>query len=263
MTKKTDYSTELLGISFFSKSKEQLLKIITQKIENSSKVSYIVTPNPEQIIQARQDKDFFTVLKNADFKIADGIGLIWASKILAKNRQSDLPRITGRELTLDLLRLAEQKKKRVLVLGGRDYNKSNLISASQQDSAWLLDHSSFSFNWLPGYEDATHPTDIEEELVIGQIKKIKPDIVFVAFGAPKQEKWIWTHQELLQDNQVKIAMAVGGSFDQLLGLVPQTPQYLSRLGLEWLFRLVTQPWRWRRQLRLISFIILVIKERFR
>ena len=92
------------------------------------------------------------------------------------------------------------------------------------------------------------------------IKQIKPRLVFVALGAPTQELWIAQHRNLLRKNNVEIAMAVGGSFDYLLNKVPRAPRWMQKLGLEWLFRLIIEPWRIKRQLRLIGFIALTIKK---
>lgn len=264
MTKKIDYTTQLLDLSFFGKQKDELLELVTQKIENSSKLSYIVTPNPEQIVQAKQDSEFFSYLKQADFIIPDGIGLIWASRLLAPvNRESELKkRIAGREVVLDLLSLARDKRWRVLVIGGRDFQRAKVAESQQVDGYFILKNVEYSFYWIPGFDNVTSPTNQEELTIKNILYKVKPTIVFVALGAPMQEKWMFKHQQLLSLSGVKLAMAVGGSFDQILGLVPQAPIWISNLGLEWLFRLITQPWRFKRQLRLIKFVQIVLKQRF-
>jgi N-acetylglucosaminyldiphosphoundecaprenol N-acetyl-beta-D-mannosaminyltransferase len=91
------------------------------------------------------------------------------------------------------------------------------------------------------------------------LKDKKVDILFVAFGSPKQEIWL---SENLKKLPVKVAMGVGGSFDFISGRVSRAPRILRALGLEWLFRLVIQPWRIKRQLSLLAFIFLIFKEKF-
>jgi len=92
-----------------------------------------------------------------------------------------------------------------------------------------------------------------------QIEKVKIDILFVAFGAPNQEKWIW---ENLPKIPVKVAMGVGGAFDYISGSVQRAPEFLRNLGLEWFFRLIKEPWRIKRQLIGGKFFLMVLKQRF-
>ena len=90
---------------------------------------------------------------------------------------------------------------------------------------------------------------------------MKPSIILVAFGAPWQEQWVVNHREFLEKNKVKLVMVVGGAIDMLTGKVQRAPKFVQQLQLEWLFRLIQQPWRWKRQLRLIQFIGHVLKEK--
>jgi N-acetylglucosaminyldiphosphoundecaprenol N-acetyl-beta-D-mannosaminyltransferase len=111
---------------------------------------------------------------------------------------------------------------------------------------------------MPGYADIAHPTPTEHATVRFVINHQKPAIVLVAFGAPWQEAWAIRHQELLGAVGTKLVMAVGGSIDFMLGKVPRAPKFMRQFGLEWLFRLVLEPWRWQRQLRLVSFVQLLL-----
>lgn len=249
MTKKTEAQAHLFNIPFFSRSKFELLKQVADQIEHSSKPTYIFTPNPEQVVQAKHNRELQEAFVESDYNIPDGIGVVLAAKFLHLFGKADLiqQRISGRELVEDLLDLSAQKQFRILLIGGKGYQQ-------------LLKKSKYDLTWTKGYADALKPTEQEEKEVTKLLQTQKPDIVFVAFGAPQQELWALAHREQLKN--AKIVMVVGGSFDYLLGKVPSCPQFIAKIGLEWLFRLITQPWRWRRQLRLVTFVGLVIREVF-
>ncbi|MBN1967050.1 MAG: WecB/TagA/CpsF family glycosyltransferase, partial [Anaerolineae bacterium] len=102
---------------------------------------------------------------------------------------------------------------------------------------------------------AGSPAPQEEEAIIERVNASGADILFVAYGAPRQDDWIARNRERLN---VRVAMGVGGSFDFIAGVVPRAPRWMQQIGLEWLFRLIRQPWRWRRMLRLPRFIWAVL-----
>jgi N-acetylglucosaminyldiphosphoundecaprenol N-acetyl-beta-D-mannosaminyltransferase len=237
-------ASKIFDLEIFAESKAKLLELLGQELK-TNKLIKIFTPNPEQIVLASENKEFEKVLKQADILIPDGAGLVLASKILFrfnKNNQAIRQRITGVDLVQDLLGLAKKNNWRVLVLGGKNYQNS-------------IENS--DVNFLEAYRDVKNPTDFEEAIVVKKIQEFKPEIVLVAFGAPSQENWIINHQQILEKNKIKVVMSVGGSFDFLLGKVKRAPNWLGKLGFEWLFRLIQEPWRWRRQLRLVKFVSLV------
>lgn len=98
----------------------------------------------------------------------------------------------------------------------------------------------------------------ENARIIKKINNYKPDILLVAYGAPWQEKWLWNNRSMLN---AKILMGVGGAFDYLTGKSMLPPIWVEQAGLEWLWRLVNEPWRWRRQINLVKFVYLVLCER--
>lgn len=253
MSIKIDKSFYFSGKPIFSSYKSELLTHLQEQLKNDKKGNadtvLVFTPNPEQLVMAEEDQDFNKTLLQADILVPDGMGLVWASKILAKNSADVIKeRIPGRFVVASLLRFASREKLSVLLIGGRDYSTTKEVTVEGA-----------TISWLEGYEKVIEPSPIEEQTLLENLRKIKPDLVFVAFGAPHQEKWLVAHKKILQQSGVKVAMAVGGSFDYLLGKVPLPPDFMSKNGLEWLFRLITQPWRWRRQLKLINFVILVWK----
>ncbi len=249
--KKIDDKALLFDLDVFGSSKSRLLNILKRWLDEKDQLHIICTPNPEQIVQSRGNKKFKQVLQRADLLLPDGVGLILAAKFLALfGRAKPLTeRIAGVDVVTDLLSLAHQQELEVLVIGGRDYSPQNYFA-----------YQGAKINWTPGYQHVLAPTSQEEQQLKTIITTVKPQLVLVAFGAPAQELWIDQHQDLLAKNKVVIAMAVGGSFDYLLGKIPRAPYWFRKLGLEWLFRLIIEPWRLGRQLRIISFVGLVIRE---
>lgn len=227
----------------------QLLQTTTQPIR-------LFTPNPEILVQAYEDVSFYTVLKHADVLIPDGMGLVWASKWLTPVGQNAIPeRVAGTDVVSALLDFSAKHHWRVLVVGGRDYVPS--ATAAPQ----LLAGLPGEVYWLPGFASVTAPTETETETLKTELQNLKPAMVFVAFGAPAQELWITQTLPELKTAGVKLAMSVGGAFDFLLGNVARAPKLLQVLGLEWIYRLARQPWRWRRQLKLIEFVKLAVAEK--
>lgn len=266
--KKYDKSTQLFGLSFFSKSQSELLTLLWDHLSHSSKAAYIFTPNPEQVVQATQDRAFEQVLARADFLLPDGIGLVWASRFLAwRGKAQPLSeRITGVDILSQLLLMASQLEQRVLVIGGKSYHQGKQAEKMSEQPAQQLqleiEGQTCSCFWTPGYENIAHPTTEEEHGVLQVLKQLKPDLVFVAFGAPYQEHWVASHRQVLENSKVKIVMVVGGGMDYLTGQLKRAPVWVQHLGLEWLFRLLSQPARWRRQTRLLIFLKLVLQKFF-
>ena len=258
--KKNHKTILFLGKSLFSKDMGSLLSFLNKKVIETKGFLSIFTPNPEQFVLADNNSQFSKLLDKGTILIPDGIGVVMASKFLGRiyKKPSIRERITGVDLVQELLKIAGTKKWKVLLLGGKGYGDN----IHQIESIGLSREKKLSLLWSPGYKDITKPRKAEEEKVKKLIQKEKPDLVFVAFGAPWQEKWIIEHTALLEKNGSRIAMAVGGTFDMLLGKIQRAPVIIRAIGLEWLFRLFQEPWRWRRQLKLVRFVKLVFKEVF-
>ena len=229
---------KILALDYFNGKRAAAVDLIVARAEGAvgADVFVVFTPNPEQIVLAQNDAEFAKILPQADLLLPDGNGIVMASKLLGHPLTE---RIAGVDVVAEILQRVDPTK--ILVLGGRDY-------AGQK------------FHWIEGYADVAKPTAAEEAAVKAEITKRKPEILFVAFGAPFQEKWISAHREFLHHNQVHVAMVVGGAFDFLTGKTSRAPEWMQHTGLEWLHRLIQEPWRWRRQLRLVDFCVLVIGE---
>jgi len=199
---------------------------------------YIVTPNAEFLVRAQKDEDFRKILNNADLALPDGAGLIWASRFLGKPLKE---RVSG----VDLVEWFKQSKiklveARIFLLGGRGGVAKKIADKWPE---------------VVGFSEET-----EGKALFEQIEQCRPNILFVALGAPKQEKWI--AQNLLKIPSVKLAVGVGGAFDMLSGKLRRAPRFMQKMWLEWLWRLILQPQRLPRIFNaLIKFPWLILKEK--
>lgn len=204
--------------------------------------AHIISLNPENLVEATKNSNFRSVYSRAEVIIADGAGIVVAAKVLGIGCGD---RIAGVDLMSELIR--KYQKKNIVFIGGyRDAamrTMTHFLSTLQ-----LTEHTWTAF----ADSDKNDPT------LIDTVSAAKPDLLFVAFGSPAQEIWIDKYRNRLHG---VVCMGVGQSFDVYGGYVQRAPSWLRSLGLEWLFRLILQPWRWRRQLRLLEFIALVIRNR--
>ena len=247
--------TQILGVGINFQTLEEVLSGV-EKWVNSNKRYQITTPNPEQLVLAQKDEGFKKTLNQTDLAIPDGVGIVWAAKILANNKFSNckLGRLTGIDLMIELCKLAAKQNRQVFLLGAQ--NKTAQKAAEELRIKYQLTKIEYS----EGAGDIKNESEVERTEIIKKINCFKPDFLFVAYGAPFQEKWI---SENLPYLKVKVAMSVGGAFDYLSGKVQRSPNWIRKIGLEWFWRLTRQPWRLTRQLRLIKFAFLVLKEKIR
>lgn len=197
----------------------------------------VFTPNSEIIMAAYKDEEFCKELNGASLIIPDGIGVVYASRIL----KAPLPeRVPGFDLATNLIEKLQDGSKSFYFFGGKpsvaEKAKENLLSKYPHLNICGL---------ADGYFD-----DEKEKLIIEDIKSKKPDILFVCLGAPKQEKWINKHKDELG---AKVLMGIGGSLDVFAGTVERAPEFYRNHGIEWLYRLIKQPSRFVRMLALPKF----------
>lgn len=222
---------------------EQALEYLDQNIKEGKK-QFIIAQNPEKIMKEINDKELSSIITNqATLLIADGVGLIYAAKIL---RLPHITRVTGIGLFEELLKVANRKKKKIFLYGSKEdtIQKAEKIIKSRYPNLNLV-----------GIQDG-YEKDMEK--VVQKIKNTKPDYLFVALGSPFQEKWIARYLDHLP---VQLVMGVGGSFDVLTGNVKRAPVWMQKLGMEWLYRLIKQPSRLKRMTNLPIFLWQVIKSR--
>lgn len=208
--------------------------------------THVVTMNAEIVIQASHDTELATIIDNADLVTPDGSGIIMALRL----HGIDQPRYAGIDLGEDLLRLAAQPEYNypVFFYGGKP---QIVIGAAQKWQAELPQLNIVGIEH--GYLDAE-----QQSKLLHEIQKTQPKIILVALGMPRQEIWIKTNFHLCPQ---AIWIGVGGSFDVWSGVKNRAPQYIRNLDLEWLYRIVQEPSRWRRALALPKFAILAIAER--
>jgi N-acetylglucosaminyldiphosphoundecaprenol N-acetyl-beta-D-mannosaminyltransferase len=289
-------AAKILGFPISVEDCGTILKYIEKYLngtpKNRSKVAQrpltIVTPNPEQLVRATSTPLFGEVLKKADIAVPDGIGVVIAMRFLGAS--GPISRVTGVDLVYKLSTYASKRGVRIGLIGGNaglaERAGECLAKMHPQLDLWAIDGPDVSVDdeASDGVGDTKrHVTDsltgrimsvvrVNGEKTENYIKRRAKDIkrqeicmVFVGLGAPKQEYLMYLlGQELkrLKHGPV-VLMAVGGSFDFISGRVHRAPRIVRQMGCEWLWRLVRQPWRWHRQLALITYIYLVIRERFR
>lgn len=184
----------------------------------------IATVNGEITLIADKKPEYRKVLNQSNLNIADSTNIIWVSYLKGYRFPERTP---GSELLLKLCSIAQEMKKSVYFLGGREIT----AELTAQRVAELYPKLE-----IAGYSSA----DPDDEDIVAQIRRKNPDIVFVAYGAPKQETWIYENKEKIT---AKIMVGVGGTFDMISGRLPRAPQWMIRLHLEWLWRLYLEPKR--------------------
>ncbi len=232
------------------------LKEASEKIKtfledfNLKKPKVIFTPNTEVVMIARNNEKLKNIINQADMVIPDGIGLVHASRI----KKNKLPeRVTGFDLSVKLLEIANEKGYSLFILGGQEgvAEEAILNICAKYPNLRIVGYNH-------GYFKGAHigQGGHEEELkVIDKINKSQPDILFVGLGVPKQEIWI---NENVDKIKCKVIIGNGGTVDGLAGRVPRAPEVFQKLGLEWLYRLIKEPKRIKRQLVLPLFALMVL-----
>ncbi len=237
----------ILGIKLSELSAPETLNKIEGFLQDD-KQHYIVTPNPEIILSAHEDEEFFYILNKADLSLADGFGLKIAGKLLGVKVQ----RVTGADTTFALLGYAARNNVKIAII-----NWENGLSTKEE----ILQAISKKF---PGLDATAFDAPRNLELAPSLIKNINdlsPQLLFCGLGFPYQEKVIYHNLKKLPS--VKVALGIGGSFDFLTGKARRAPSLWRHLGLEWLWRLIIQPKRYRRIFRAtMVFAIKVIRARF-
>lgn len=228
--------------------KEASDKIIDY-LKNGERKKCVYTPNSEIIMMAYKDKAFLEILNNADILTADGIGVVYASKILSNPINS---RAAGYDVACEVLRKGASLNKSVYLFGAKpgvaDIAAQNIIK-------------SYPGIQIAGTSDGYFDEE-KEKKIIEDINNKKPDILFVCLGAPKQEKWIAEHKDELDFG---VCMGIGGSLDVFAGTVKRAPVFYQKFGIEWLYRFAKQPSRVGRMLELprFGFTVLLKGKRYK
>lgn len=240
---------DILGVRIDSLSHTDTIKRLSDYLADS-KSHMVFTPNPEIIVAAYWNVYYREVLNRSSLNVCDGVGV---EKIyntwLRKLGMPLLKRVPGIDLMYDICQMAAERKKSIYFVGGLDANVLQKAAKALQQQLPTLKIVGVS----PGPEIALgdknskkiiHYSTTENEQLLDNIIMTAPDILFVGFGHIKQEQWI--AENLSHLPSVKIAMGVGGAFDILGGTIRRAPSLMRQGGYEWLWRLIIQPWRWKR-----------------
>ena len=237
-------SVRILGARVDDATYGDLLEMVDASVD-SGKPHHVITVNVEMLVAAHDDPAFGAVLASADLNVADSVGVMLAARLLGRPLRE---RVTGSD---GIHRLAAHSAR----MGYRLY----LLGAAPgvaELAAENLQAASPSLRVAGTY--AGSPRVSDEYDIIQRIRAANPDLLLVAYGVPAEEKWIARNRSRLG---VPVMVGVGGAFDFAAGVTKRAPGWMQRLGLEWLYRLVSEPWRWRRQLALPRFCLLVLGQK--
>ncbi len=241
-------SLRVLGVRVDRVTQQQALQHIERLIQlyHSNAVQpscqQIITVNPEFVMTAQDNSPFRQCINEAALVVADGIGVVWAARWLG---QPVPERVTGVDTLIELARQCARRGDRLFLLGAA-LGVAEIAAARLQELAPGL---------IIAGTYAGSPAVADEEAILERINAARPDVLCVAYGAPAQDLWIRRNLARLP---VAVAIGVGGSFDFLAGRQQRAPHWMQKMGLEWLYRLYREPWRWRRMLALPQFACLVV-----
>ena len=241
LTTTADDRLTMLGVPVDAITYDGWIDRIGEWIARDDGARHVCTVNPEFIMLAQRDPIFFNILRRAALCVPDGVGLLWASRRLG----APIPqRVTGSDGLPLIGRQAAENGWKIFFLGAAEGIAERAANVLRAEHPRLIVAGAYGGS----------PAEAEEDEIVARVNASGADILFVAYGAPKQDKWIARNLPRLD---VAMAMGVGGSFDFIAGQVPRAPQWMRDRGLEWLFRLIRQPWRLQRMLRLPRFVFAI------
>ncbi len=259
---------EMFDIKLFGRDKLEVLKVLEGKLASGTKKYWIATVNPEFVMLAQKEREFKKILDKTSLNVVDGIGLVWARKLVSQSVSFSAYQIirffkkipaafrvgtevlrgkykdqvsSGADLIVDLVKIAARDNKKIFLLGGWGDRAERTAEF-------------FKFQFLISNDQINYCTgepDVANSEVLKKINNFKPDILLVAYGMKKQEFWI---NDNLDKLEVGLVMGVGRSFDYYSGELKRAPKWMRQMGMEWLYSLIKEPKRFKRQLILPGFI---------
>ncbi len=236
---------DIHGVKIHNVTMQDAVDIIRKWVEGDT-LHAVYTPNSEIIMQAQRNPELKSILNDAGLLIPDGAGVVLASKILKTPLKE---KVSGVDLAKNLFKAFSGKSTGFFILGGEP---------GVADMAAVNIIAEFGRVNIKGYAHGYFKPE-EEAALIEQINRVKPDILLVGLGAPKQELWIHRNMYRLS---CKVCIGIGGGIDIFAGKVSLTPEFIRKAGFEWLHRLIREPRRYKRMMDLPRFMILTFKKRF-
>lgn len=234
-------------------SLDQVVESIVTHVLSGGPPAYVVTPNAQHILLLQQDRHFRKIYHDAFLAVPDGVSLLWAARFLGAPLKG---RVNGTDLFKVLCEVSAEKNLRIFFLGGRPG------AAVKAKEILQTHHTNLKIvgTHCPPYGFESVPTELD--LINQKIEAAIPDILFVGLGAPKQEYWIYDSYKKLS---IPISIGIGVSFELVANMVPRAPVFMQNIGMEWLFRLMVEPYRlWKRYIfGNPLFIWLVLRQRLR
>lgn len=233
----------ILGVPVHSVTLQEAVDHVGRSVR-SGRLHQVATVNPEFIMKAQENPEFMKVLNGTSLSVPDGIGILYAARLLGTALAE---RVTGVDLMERVAGLAEQEGLRLFLLGA--------APGVAEAAAGRLQARHPSLQVAGTYPGS--PRREEEEEIVRRVRESRADILFVAYGAPAQDLWIHRNGAA---TGAGVAVGVGGSFDFIAEVAQRAPRWAQTLGLEWLHRLVREPWRWKRMLALPRFAAAVLAQ---
>jgi N-acetylglucosaminyldiphosphoundecaprenol N-acetyl-beta-D-mannosaminyltransferase len=219
---------------------EYLQRVVEKRIPHQ-----VITINPIMIMAALQDPGYMAVMREADLVVPDGAGVVWAAKHVGTPVAE---RVAGFDLMQELCSVGQTRGWKVYLLGAAPEIVRETARRLRERFPGLV---------LSGYRDGYFSAEQDEE-VLADIRRAEPDLLFVARSAAGQEPWIHRYRRQLN---VPVMMGVGGSFDVIAGKSRRAPLWMQNMRLEWLFRLLQEPWRYKRMMALPKFVLTVVRHK--
>jgi N-acetylglucosaminyldiphosphoundecaprenol N-acetyl-beta-D-mannosaminyltransferase len=229
MSDSKDLRVAILGVAIDNLSMDEVLSSVEAKIQEGG-FHQIATANVDFLIKSIHDEELYETLARCDLVLADGMPLVWASRRLGAGLKE---RVTGADLVPRLAKLSAQKGYRIFLLGADEESSAGTAIWMENNHPGVSIVGRYCPEHLPLEE-------MDHEEILSRIEIARPDILLVAFGNPKQEKWITMHRHRLE---VPVCIGVGGSFDFLSGRLSRAPVWMQKSGMEWMYRTIQEPSR--------------------
>jgi N-acetylglucosaminyldiphosphoundecaprenol N-acetyl-beta-D-mannosaminyltransferase len=247
----SESTINILGFPTTTLSREDIVSLVDTWVKERSASRHLMALNPIKVCRARREPDLASHIREADVVYPDAFGIAWAMRVFSGKKY---PTIPGCDLMFDVLNLASRNHYKVFLFGS-----AQPVLERTRDS--LLEQ--YPGLTITGIRNGYFKNDEEKEEAVAEILSCKPEIIFVGMGALIQENWITRiqHAAKTENDIIPVCMGVGGSFDAVTGNVPRPPRWMLDMHLEWLFRLIQQPFRAPRMLALPQFALLVLAKR--